>query len=52
MDQRLNVQPDTIKLLQESGTLFNIIFSITFWESTFYSNENKNENKQMRLNQT
>ena len=28
----LNVQPDTIKLLQESGTLFNIIFSITFWD--------------------
>ena len=27
----LNVQPDTIKLLQESRTPFDIIFSITFW---------------------
>ena len=28
----LSVWPDTVKLIQESGTLFDINFSTTFWD--------------------
>ena len=51
MDQRLNIKPETVKLLEENtgGKLFDIGLGDDFFDSDTKSKGNKSKNKQVEL---